>query len=187
MKKYIWVYGSLTLLALSSWLVADWFTPKPQLAASAASHRPDSFSEKFTKTLMNPSGTPKHKLSAESMVHFRDDKSTDLTKPKFVFFDDQHPPWTVRSDTGHVTANGEKILLNGNVFITRPAAPGLDPIHIVTKNMTVKPKTDTAETNEFAELTSRSNRISGIGLDVDFGQMKKVKLRSNVRGKYEKP
>ncbi len=187
MKNHIWVYGSLTLLGLSSWLIADWITPKPQLATSAASHRPDSFSETFTKTLMNPSGTPKHKLSAESMVHFRDDKSTDLTKPKLVFFDDQHPPWTVRSDTGQVTSNGEKILLNGNVFISRPAAPGVRPINIVTKNLTVKPETNTAETNEFAELTSRANRISGIGLDVNFGQIKKVTLRSNVRGKYENP
>ncbi len=187
MKKQFWVYGLLTLIAFSSWLIADRIMPKPEVFPSTASHRPDSFSEQFTKTVMNLDGTPKHKLTAESMIHFRDDKSTELKKPIFVFFDDDQPPWTVRSDTGLVSSNGKSILLGGNVFINRPAAPGVRRIDIITKNLTVKPKANTAETEEFAELTSRSNRISGTGLDVNFGQIKKVTLHSNVRGKYEKP
>ena len=187
MKKQFWVYGFLTLIALSSGLIADWFTPKTEIIPSAASHRPDSFSEKFTKTVMNLDGTPNNRLSAESMIHFSDDKSTELKKPILVFFDEDQPPWTVRSETGRVSSNGKSILLGGSVFISRPAGPGVRPIEIITKNLTVKPKENTAETDEFAELTSLSNRISGIGVNVNFGQIKKVTLHSNVRGKYEKP
>ena len=187
MNKRIWTYFALTIIALLSWLLADRISPKPQTSSLENSHRPDSFSGNFTKTVMNEDGIPKHKLSAESMLHYNDDKSTELEKPKLVFFDSDQPPWTIRSDTGHVTSDGKKILLGGNVFISRPAMPGVLPVNIVTTNLTVEPKISYAETDEFAELTSYSNRISGTGLQVHFGQTKRVTLLSNVRGKYEKP
>ncbi len=187
MGKQIWTYISLTIVALSSWLVADWIAPKPEVKPTQALHRPDSFSEDFTKTVMNPDGTPKHKLSADSMFHYDDDKSTELEKPKLIFFDDDQPPWTIRSDTGYATSNGKTIFLGGNVFISRPAAPSVHPVNIVTKNLTINPKINYAETDEYAELVSHSNRISGTGLNVYFGQTKKVTLLSNVRGKYAKP
>ena len=139
MGKQIWTYISLTIVALSSWLVADWIAPKPEVKPTQALHRPDSFSEDFTKTVMNPDGTPKHKLSADSMLHYDDDKSTELEKPKLIFFDDDQPPWTIRSDTGYATSDGTTVFLGGNVFISRPAAPGVYAVDIVTKKPKYKP------------------------------------------------
>jgi len=187
MGKQIWTYISLTIVASSSWLVADWITPKPEVKPTQVLHRLDSFSEYFTKTVMNPDGTPKHKLSADSMLHYNDDKSTKLEKPQLIFFVDDEPPWTIRSDTGYATSDGKTIFLGGNVFISRPEAPSVYPVDIVTKNLTINPKINYAETDEFAELISNSYQISGIGLNVYFGLTKKVTLLSNVRGKYANP
>lgn len=187
MSKQIWAYISLAVVALSSWLVADWIAPKTDVKPTQALHRPDSFSEDFIKTVMNPDGTPKHQLSADSMLHYDDDKSTELEKPKLIFFDDDQPPWTIQSDTGYASSDGKTVFLGGNVLISRLAVLGVHPVNIVTKDLTIHPKISYAETDKYAELISNSNRIAGTGLQVYFGLTKKVTLLSNVRGKYAKP
>jgi lipopolysaccharide export system protein LptC len=134
---------------------------------------------------MTEEGKPKNKLIAESMVHFKDDDTTELEKPVFTYFSADAPPWVIHSDKGLIHSEGETILLGGKVWITRDAAPGIDPVTINTENLTIKPKTDYAETQQFAELISNRNRISGVGLSLYFGEHKQVTLHSNVRGIYD--
>lgn len=184
MTKQIWVYLTLTILVLLSWLAADWLSPQPKKIQSTMTHRPDSFSKKLTKVTMSEEGRPKNKLIAESMVHFKDDDTTELEKPVLTYYNTESPPWVVHSNSGFIGAEGKTIFLSGKVLIAREAAPGVLPVIINTKDLTLKPKIDYAETAEFAELISNRNRISGTGLSLYFGEHKQIELHSNVRGKY---
>ncbi|MCI0654985.1 MAG: LPS export ABC transporter periplasmic protein LptC [Methylococcaceae bacterium] len=185
MTKQLWIYLALTIVVLLSWFVADWLSPQPKKIQSRDSHRPDSFSKKFSKITMTEEGKPKNKLIAESMVHFKDDDTTELEKPVFTYFNAEAPPWVVHSDRGFISTRGETIVLGGKVWITRAAAPGIEPVTINTENLRIKPKTDYAETDKFAELISNRNRISGIGLSLYFGEHKRITLHSSVRGIYD--
>jgi lipopolysaccharide export system protein LptC len=184
MTKPLWVYLALTICVLLSWLVADRLSPQPEKVQSTAGHRPDSFSKKFTKVTMTEEGKPKNKLIAKSMVHFKDDDTTELEKPVFFYFSTDSPPWVVHSDNGLISSEGKIIFLHEKVLITRDAAAGTEPVIINTANLTIKPSIDYAETDKFAELISNQNRISGTGLSLYFGEHKRVNLHSNVRGKY---
>ncbi len=185
MTKQLWTYLTLTAFVLLSWLFADRLSPKPAPVQTPGSHRPDSFGKKFSKINMTEEGKPKNKLIAESMVHFKDTDVTELEKPEFIYFNTQSPPWVVHSERGTIQSKGETIFLAENVSITRDAAPGVRPIIINTRNLTIKPDIDYAETKEFAELISNRNRISGTGLSLYFGEHKRIQLDSNVRGKYD--
>lgn len=184
MTRQFWMFLALTVFVLLSWLLADRMSPQPKKVESSAGHRPDSFSRRFSKISMTEEGKPKNELIAESMVHYKDDDTTELEKPVFTHFSAEVPPWVVRSETGLISSKGETILLAGKVLITRDPAPGVEPVVINTENLTIKPKTDYAETDRFAELISNQNRISGSGLSLYFGEHKQITLHSNVRGKY---
>jgi len=183
---FLRVYLPLTLLSLLTWVVSDWLEPKPFNPGVAKNdQRPDTFAGKFTKITMSDSGKPKNQLNAEAMVHYKKHNRTELARPVFVVFDEDQPPWRVASETGVITASGKKLFLGGTVHITRDSAPGIKPIVINTRDLNITPKKNFAETDEFAELISNRNRISGVGLKLYFGEQKKVRLLSNVRGKYE--
>jgi lipopolysaccharide export system protein LptC len=184
MTKQLWMYLVLAFLVLLSWLASDWLSPQPKIIQSTLGHQPDSFSKKFTKITMTEDGRPKNKLVAESMVHFKDDDTTELEKPVFTYFNPDAPPWEVYSDTGIISSEGETIFLKDKVLITREAAEGIEPVVVNTENLTINPNINYAQTDEFAELISNRNRISGIGLSLYFGDYKRIELHSNVRGKY---
>ena len=184
MSKKIWLYFILTVLVLLSWLAADRMAPKPNKIQTTAGHRPDSFSKQFTKITMTEEGKPKNKLIADAMVHYKDDDTTELEKPVFTYFNEESPPWVVHSDSGLIGAEGETIFLSEKVLITRDAAPGKEPVTINTENLTIKPSIDFAETDKFAELISNRDRVSGIGLSLYFGENKRIRLHSHVKGIY---
>ncbi|MGR9105783.1 MAG: LPS export ABC transporter periplasmic protein LptC [Gammaproteobacteria bacterium] len=184
MSKKLWTYSTLTVIVLLTWLAADWLAPKPKTIQNPIRHQPDSFSKHFIKITMTAEGKPKHKLIAESMVHYKDDDSTELEKPVFTFFKPDSPPWVVHADSGRISSQGETLFLSPKVLIHRAPAPGFEPVTIRTRNLTIKQKIDYAETNQFAELISNQNRISGVGLSLYFGEHKQIILRSKVKGRY---
>lgn len=185
MTKQIWSYLALTVAVLLSWLAADWLSPQEEKVQSKVMHRPDSFSKQLSKITMTEDGRPKNKLIAKSMVHFKDDDTTELEKPVLTYFKTNSPAWVVHANQARISSEENTIFLGGKVHITRDAAPGIQPVTINTEDLTLKPKTDYAETEKFAELISNQNRISGIGLSLYFGDHKQIELHSNVRGKYE--
>ncbi len=185
MTRQLWIYLGLAILVLLSWLVADRMAPRSIRVQPAAGHQPDSFSKKFTKITMTEEGKPKNILFAEFMVHFQDDDTTELERPVFTYFNKESPPWVVHAETGFITAEGKTIRLGNNVRITRDPAPGIEPVTINTANLVIQPEIDFAQTDEYAELISNRNHISGIGLSLTFGDYKQINLHSNVKGIYD--
>lgn len=185
MKKQFQIYGLLTVLALSSWLLSDWMSPKPDAAEVSKGNNPDSYSRQFTKTVMSKDGNPDNKLSAESMTHFKKAGITKIEKLVFVFFNGDQPPWIVRSDTGTILSHGKEIHLRGSVVISRAGSADVRQVDITTESLNVHPRKNYAESSEFVQLISKGSQISGTGLKVHFGELKTVQLLSKVRGKYE--
>ena len=186
MTKQAGGYLLLAILALSIWWLADRMSPQESPSPQKVKHSPGYFSTRFTKTVMNKDGTPKQRLAARSMIHYRDDDTTELTEPVITFFQaDDAPPWVIRSDQGMVSSDRDEILLGGHVLITREAAPGVSPVKVITSNLTIHRSSNIAETPDYADLISPPNRISGTGMRVHFQEPKTLSLLANVRGKYE--
>lgn len=177
--------GSILLFLIlgSGWL--NRATEKNIEYQPANLHSPDYYLNHFSAVTMGENGKPDKRLAADRMVHFPDDDTTELSKPKMTIYDDGRPPWKVRSDTGWVSGDKELVLLQGKVNIDRAAAPGIRPMHIITSDLRVQPKNNYAETDTDVHTKSRNDWLESIGMQIWFAQPIRVKLLAKVRGRYE--
>ena len=185
----MWVKPTLRLsvallLAGSSWWYIE-TTQEEEKVYSKPGHEPDFFVNGFSATALDESGKPRHRLSAERMVHYLDDKSTEVTKPVFTIYDEGKSDWMATSETGWMSEDGELVLLNGKVIIDRPGSQTASPLHVVTSNLRVYPKKDYVETDEFVRLTSGDNWLTATGFQGWFKAPIRLKFLSEVRGRYD--
>lgn len=176
--------GGLLLISVAGswWLVRE---TDRQPAYQPEPHRPDYYLERFSATTLGDDGRPDKQLSADRMLHFPDDDTTELTRPRFTVYDGDLPPWRARAETGWVSGNKELVLLQGRVYIDRSEATGVRPIHIVTRDLKVQPSNNYAETDEDTFAQSSRDWIESRGMQIWFAAPIRVKLLANVRGRHE--
>ncbi len=145
----------------------------------------DYFSVNYQKVQMDEQGLPHDKLIADYMEHFSDNGETLLRNPIMTFYKQAAPPWVSRSKTGVITKGGDKVFLNGLVYIDRVAAPNVREVHIKTTNLRVEPKRHYAETDEWAELVTDLVIMSGIGMKLFYQEPLYIELLAQVRGQYD--
>ena len=85
----------------------------------AESHDPDYYIENFTAVGMDINGERQYVLEAERMVHFPDDDTSLLDKPHVIQYEPGRAPTHIYSETGWVSANGDEVILTGNVRVIR--------------------------------------------------------------------
>lgn len=172
----------MLLVAASGWLNRS---TQKKIVYQSPTHSADYYLKQFTAVTMGEDGKPEKSLSADEMVHFPDDDTTELSRPKMTIYDGERPPWKVRSETGWVSGDKELVLLQGKVDIERPAAPGVRPFHVVTNDVRVQPNNNYAETDAYTLTKSRNDWVESTGMQIWFAQPIRVKLLAKVRGRYE--
>ncbi len=179
------VVGTLFILLATGSALLLQMTDKKKDVKIKVEHSPDYFVEDFTVTDMDIDGKLKQTLSAERMLHYPDDDSTELTDPHLIIYEEGAPPWKIKSETGWVSGDGQLVLLNGVVKIDRVAAPGVRPMHITTRNLRVRPKESYAETDEKVRARSLNDVQTSIGMQAWLNKPIRLKFLSKVRGYYE--
>ncbi len=180
-KQYLYLAG----IAAASWVLVKFTGPEEAERISAPAHSADYFSKGYSKWEMDERGKLNSKLLADRMVHYSDDGTTHLDNPVMFFYNEQTPPWIIKSETGIRSADGKNILLNGKVSVDRAGAKGIRQLKINTTNVRVQPETSYAETDAWAELISPPNVTTGTGMKLTFREPIHLELLANVRGKYE--
>ncbi len=143
------------------------------------------FALSYSKIQMNEFGLTDSKLTADFAANYSGDIGTELTSPEMIVYKKDMPPWVIRSKTGHISADGKKIFMNGQVFIDRAAAEGVREVNIKTTNLRVLPDQNYAETDDWAELVSGLDRISGVGMELFYQDPLYIKLLANIKGLHE--
>lgn len=174
----------LLLVSVATWWANRFSEPEPPPQPGDA-HRPDYQVDGLTVTAMGPDGTPGRHLTTDQMRHYPDDDTTELDRPHLVVYAKDGPPWNIRSEQGWVGPDGERMLLEGQVRVDREGGPGSEPVHLATDRLRVQPKAEYAETDQPVRITSAANWIEAVGLQAWFGEPVRIKLLSNVRGRYE--
>ena len=73
-------------------------------------------------------------------------------------------PWQARAERGWLSASGDVMLLQGEVFIWRNSRDGEPRIEIETRDMRVLTETDYGETDQPVVITTRHSRSRGVGM-----------------------
>ena len=169
--------------ALTWWLKRE--TEPPAAGPVPGPHRPDFTVDDFTITTMDLSGAPARRLTAREMRHYPDDDSTELDLPRLTLFNQDAPPWLIRSERGWVSPDGELVLLLGRVFIDRDGTEEEAPMHLVTRDLRVQRQAEYAETDQPVSANSGSSQVQAVGMQAWLGEPMRIKLLSRVRGRYE--
>lgn len=185
MTQQVRVYSFLVVFGVFSWWLLKTSEPDEE-RMDVPLHSADFFSVGYTKIEMDSQGLLKSRLDADKMTHFSDDETTELDKPVMTFYKTDTPTWIIRSETGLRPADGKVLFLNGKVFINREQAPGVTPIKVNTTNLRVKPDENYAETDEWGEIITPSDWISGVGMQINFIEPIHLEVLSKVRSIYAK-
>lgn len=168
------------MLALgSAWLVARLDTGVTQDPGTPAGDVPDLYMVNFTTTTMNQQGRPDRRLSAERMAHFPATGIQEFVRPHLSLYQESGEPWQVSSERGVLSADGDELMLLGEVDIWRNNPDGTLGIRIETSDVRVLPDTEYAETDDSALITTASGRTSGVGMRA-FLKQERVELLSEV-------
>ncbi len=140
--------------------------------------------EGFTRTAMDDRGQVTTRLYAERMYHYPDDDSTRLVRPRIEILQ-AGPPWYAAAETGFVDAQGEVVLLRGEVRVWRDDAAGGRALEVITTRMRVLPARRYAETDDPITLVTPESVTHAVGMRGDL-RYNRLELLQEVRTRYEK-
>lgn len=146
---------------------------------------PDFVVDGVTLTQFDPQGRPTNKLFAEKMTHYAADDRAELQLPHYVSLRPDEPQLEARAQQAVVLGSGERIVMTGNVVITRaPGDDGDPPMRLVTEKIVALPDREHYSTDLPVEMDRGGSVIHSVGMDYD--NIKRVaKFHSKVRGTIE--
>ena len=124
---------------------------------------PDAYLENFVTVEMDGDGRPRRRIEANYMAYLAD-QTVELTNPRYVLYRAEGEPWHVKSERGHVSADGSVVWLLGKVDIWRNDASGARDLDIWTERLKVLPDTEYAETTEPVTIRTPGSISTGIGM-----------------------
>lgn len=175
----------LAALAAGSYYLAEMsrrMTIEP--GSTALRHEPDYFVEKLVFTRVNAQGEPAFRLSAERMVHYPDDLSTEYSRPEVVSLDTEKPRLRLVGDTGKSSADGVETHLYGDVVMTREAGGGDPAMTVRTDHVVIYSDTEIVKTDRPVTIERGGSTLTGVGMEFD-NSARSLTVDSRVRGTWQ--
>ena len=174
----------LFLAALTLWLqyAVQGGPGKPETRR----HDPDAIVENFTVQRLSDTGKPEYTFSAQKMLHFLDDDSSEALYPSIVHLADASGKITATASRGVITRDGEEAFLYGNVLIVREATPEREEFRAQTEFMHMLSEKHIAQTDRQVTITQGRSVLAGIGMVVN-DDTQEFTLQSQVKGTYDAP
>lgn len=172
----------LALAALTAWLkhAAELPDEKP---VDKRRHDPDTIIEKFTASSLDAQGRPLHQLSADRLVHYSDDDSSELTRPRLRYTPPGEPLTTMVAQRGKTIHGKDEVQLFDDVRVERQGS-ATEPGWVATMpDLTAYPPLGTASTKSPIVFTQGTATLSGTGFTLD-QNTKTAALGASVRGHF---
>ena len=182
---------ALLLAVITFWINLTVEQQGPKIDGSDR-HDPDYTMNNFVNSQTDISGKLHYVLAAAEMVHYPDDDSTVLQRPRFTqYTTDTHAidkPYTrIEGLRGYVSSNGKQVELVDNVKVTRQAFDGKGEMQITTEKLVIFPDQDIAKTDAPVVITQAPKTvIHATGMIFD-KKHQTMQLLKRVKVHYERP
>ena len=177
---------ALLLALITFWINLTVEQQGPKIDGSDR-HDPDYTMNNFINTQTDASGKLRYVLAAAEMVHYPDDDSTVLQRPRFTQYTIDKPYTQIEGLRGYVSSNGEQVELVDNVKVTRQAFDGKGEMQITTEKLVILPNQDIAKTDSPVVITQAPKTvIHATGMIYDKNHQT-VQLLNRVKVHYERP
>lgn len=183
MKDRITAFIAILLLASLAG-VSYWYsqTTRLNLATPVSREGPDFVVNGVTLTQFDATGRATNRLHAGKLAHFAEDDRSELAQPWLVSLRPEQPQLEARAKSALVESGGERVLLTGDVVVTRePGKDGAPPMRLRTQRLVAVPDLDRYSTDVAVEIDRGDSVVSAVGMDYD-NVKRVVKFHASVRG-----
>lgn len=173
------------LAALSLWLRHAIELPEAGRDGKGR-HDPDYIIHDFRSIKLSPAGGPHHTLRASKLIHYADDDSTAVERPRLTSLPAPKgggAAVTMQAKEARVSADGTQVVLLGDVQLERAPLADRALLRAEMDSLTVYPDTEKATTEAAVRISEGGSRLNGTGMDVDQKAQTFV-LRSQVTGTF---
>ncbi|HWM45049.1 MAG TPA: LPS export ABC transporter periplasmic protein LptC [Burkholderiales bacterium] len=146
-------------------------------------HDPDYLVSNFTTTTYNADGAAETVMSAERMVHYPDDDTTELFAPRVVQAKPKQPRYSVRADRGQLSRDGDEIFLYGSVLLVRDASAEGPEARMTTEFLHVLRDRSLVRTDREVKIVEGSRSLQGRGMEYN-NDTRSLVLRSDVVARF---
>jgi lipopolysaccharide export system protein LptC len=151
--------------------------------AALRRHDPDYFVTSFTTTTYNGDGSVETVMSAERMVHYPDDDTTELFAPRVVQAKPHEPRFSVRAERGQLSRDGDEIFLYGDVLLVRDASADRPEARMTTDFLHVLRDRSLIRTDRLVKIVEGGRSLSGRGMEYN-NESRELVLRADVVARF---
>lgn len=147
-------------------------------------HDPDAIVERFTITTYGNAGALQYALTADKMVHYPDDETMDVYKPRLSYHGKPRVAH-LTAERARISADGKVVFLMDNVTAWQEATRQDPELRITTPELTVIPDEEFAYTTAPVTIVQGASVVTGVGLEMS-NKLATATLKSQVRARIEK-
>ena len=183
LRSWLPLLPLMLLLGATYWLSLQVQSPTTENGKSLR-HDPDYIIDNFTATTLNEKGKIRFVMSANKMLHYPDDDTTQLMAPQLASYTAEHPPLRMTALNGEISRKGDEIFLRNDVTIVRPAFAKQSELTFKTNYLHVLPNEDVADSNQLVTLVDTRTNLNALGMELNY-KTHIVKFLSQVKTVYE--
>jgi lipopolysaccharide export system protein LptC len=146
-------------------------------------HDPDYFVVNFTTTTYNQDGAVETVMSADKMVHYPDDDTTELFAPRVVQAKPRQPRFSVRAERGQLSRDGDEIFLYGDVLLVREASAERPEARMTTEFLHVLRDRSLVRSDREVKIVEGGRSLSGRGMEYN-NESRELVLRHDVVARF---
>jgi lipopolysaccharide export system protein LptC len=150
-----------------------------QPAPAVRRHDPDYIVNHFTTTTYDRGGRVESVMSAERMVHYPDDDTTEMFAPRVLQSRRHEPTYTVRAERGQLSPDGDEIFLWGDVQLVRGASAAGPETRMSTEFLHILRERSLVRTDRPVKIVEGTRSLSGRGMEYD-NLSRELVLRNDV-------
>lgn len=147
-------------------------------------HDPDYVVSNFTTTTYDGNGLPLSVLSAQRMLHYPDDDTTELVAPRIRQTKPKEPHFSVSAERGSLSGDGEEVFLYDNVVLLREADADRPAARLTTSFLHIVRDRSLVRTDREVTIEEDRRSISGRGMEYN-SESRQFSLQSDVRGRFD--
>lgn len=150
---------------------------------TARRHDPDYLVTNFTTTTYNRDGAVETVMSADRMVHYPDDDTTELHAPRMLHAKPDEPRFSVRAERGQLSRDGDEIFLYGDVVLVRAASAAQPEARMTTEFLHVLRDRSLVRTDRPVKIVEGNRLLSGRGMEYN-NLSRELHLRGDVVARF---
>jgi lipopolysaccharide export system protein LptC len=177
---------AIALAVITFWINLTVEQQGPKIDGSNR-HDPDYTMNNFVTTQTDVTGKLRYILAAAEMMHYPDDDSTVLQRPRFTQYTTDKPYTQIEGLRAYVSSDGEEIELVDNVKVVRQAFEGKGEMQVLTEKLLILPNQDLVKTDSPVVIKQAPKTvITATGMVFD-KKKQTLTLNKRVKAHYERP